>query len=341
LAPAPPEPEDRRVARLLSAAFPERIALARPGGDGRFLLRSGRGARLHPGDPLATAEALAIAAADGQGAEARVQLAVRLEAGLLEELVAEGGRQEQEAHWDGEAERVRCERVLRLGALVLERSPWPEADPGRVLAAMGEGLRQLGLGALPWCPRSRSLQQRLALAHRLLGDPWPDRRWESLERDPAAWLGDALAGLRSRQDLRRLDLITALWGDLAWEQRSQLERWFPERLQVPSGREVRLDYGGADPVLTVKLQEMFGCSRHPSLLEGRIPLTVQLLSPAGRPAAISRDLVSFWRSGYAEVRKELRGRYPKHPWPEDPLLAPPTALTTASLKRSAAADQAN
>ena len=339
LAPAPPEPEDRRVARLLSAAFPERIALARPGGDGRFLLRSGRGARLHPGDPLATAEALAIAAADGQGAEARVQLAVRLEAGLLEELVAEGGRQEQEAHWDGEAERVRCERVLRLGALVLERSPWPEADPGRVLAAMGEGLRQLGLGALPWCPRSRSLQQRLALAHRLLGDPWPDRRWESLERDPAAWLGDALAGLRSRQDLRRLDLITALWGDLAWEQRSQLERWFPERLQVPSGREVQLDYSGADPVLAVKLQEMFGCSRHPSLLEGRIPLTVQLLSPAGRPAAISRDLVSFWRSGYAEVRKELRGRYPKHPWPEAPLLARPTALTTAGLKRSAAAGQ--
>ena len=109
---------------------------------------------------------------------------------------------------------------------------------------------------------------------------------------------------------------------------------------MPSGREVPLDYGGEDPVLAVKLQEMFGCNRHPSLLEGRLPLTLQLLSPAGRPAAISRDLVSFWRSGYAEVRKELRGRYPKHPWPEAPLLAQPTALTTAGLKRSAAADQA-
>jgi ATP-dependent helicase HrpB len=198
---------------------------------------------------------------------------------------------------------------------------------------MAEGLRQLGLAALPWCPRSRSLQQRLGLAHRWLGPPWPDRRLERLEDDPAAWLGERLAGLRSRQDLRQLDLIDALWGELEWAERQQLERWFPETLAVPSGRRVALDYGGEEPVLAVKLQEMFGAAVSPTLLDGRLPVTVQLLSPAGRPAALTRDLAGFWSSGYAEVRRELRGRYPKHPWPEDPRKAVATALTKARLER--------
>jgi ATP-dependent helicase HrpB len=186
---------------------------------------------------------------------------------------------------------------------------------------------------LPWCPRSRSLQQRLGLAHRWLGPPWPDRRLERLEDDPAAWLGERLAGLRSRQDLRQLDLIDALWGELEWAERQQLERWFPETLAVPSGRRVALDYGGEEPVLAVKLQEMFGATVSPTLLDGRLPVTVHLLSPAGRPAAVTRDLAGFWSSGYAEVRRELRGRYPKHPWPEDPRQAVATALTKARLER--------
>ncbi len=333
--PSPAEPEARTAARLVSWAFPERIALAREGHEGRFLLRSGRGARVHGNDPLAGAAALAIALADGQGPEARVQLGVLLDPTLLEELVAQGARQEQEARWDGEAERVRCEGTLRLGALVLARTPWPEAEGEAVLTAMLAGLAQMGLEALPWCPRSRTLQQRLALAHRCLGSPWPERSWSSLERDPAAWLSEALAGMRSRQDLRRLDLMAALWGELDWERRRQLDRWFPEQLRVPSGREIALDYGAEEPVLAVKLQEMFGCMANPTLLEGRIPVTVQLLSPAGRPAAITRDLAGFWSSGYAEVRRELRGRYPKHPWPEDPRQALPTALTKARLKRIA------
>jgi len=219
---------------------------------------------------------------------------------------------------------------------VLARTPWPEAEAEAVLAAMLAGIGQLGLAALPWCPRSRSLQQRLALAHRCLGAPWPNRQWSCLEQDPAAWLSNAMAGMRSRQDLRNLDLIEALWGELDWGCRRQLERWFPEQLRVPSGREIRLDYGAEEPVLAVKLQEMFGCLANPTLLAGRITITVQLLSPAGRPAAITRDLAGFWSSGYAEVRRELRGRYPKHPWPEDPRQALPTALTKAKLKRIAA-----
>ncbi len=325
--------EEAMAARLLGWAYPERIALSRGRGDGRFLMRGGRGAVLHPDDPLADAEALAIAIADGEGAEARVRLAVRLERSDLEELAAAEGQEALEARWDPQAERVRCERSLRLGALVLARTPWPEARGEEVRAAMAEGVRQLGLAALPWCPRSRSLQQRLGLAHHWLGPPWPDRRLECLEDDPAAWLGERLAGLRSRQDLRQLDLIEALWGELDWAERQQLERWFPETLAVPSGRRVALDYGGEEPVLSVKLQEMFGAAVSPTLLDGRLPVTVQLLSPAGRPAALTRDLAGFWSSGYAEVRRELRGRYPKHPWPEDPRQAVATALTKARLKR--------
>ena len=325
--------EETMAARLLGWAYPERIALSRGRGDGRFLMRGGRGAVLHPDDPLADAEGLAIAIADGEGTEARVRLAVRLERADLEELAAAEGQEALEARWDPQAERVRCERSLRLGALVLARTPWPEARGEEVQAAMAEGLRQLGLAALPWCPRSRSLQQRLALAHRWLGPPWPDRRLERLEDDPAAWLGERLAGLRSRPDLRQIDLIEALWGELDWAERQQLERWFPETLAVPSGRRVALDYSGEEPVLAVKLQEMFGAAVSPTLLEGRLPITVQLLSPAGRPAAVTRDLAGFWSSGYAEVRRELRGRYPKHPWPEDPRQAVATALTKARLER--------
>ena len=325
--------EEAMAARLLGWAYPERIALSRGRGDGRFLMRGGRGALLHPDDPLADAEALAIAIADGEGAEARVRLAVRLERADLEELAAAQGQEALEARWDPQAERVRCERSMRLGALVLARTPWPEARGEEVQAAMADGLRQLGLAALPWCPRSRSLQQRLGLAHRWLGPPWPDRRLERLEDDPAAWLGERLAGLRSRQDLRQLDLIEALWGELDWAERQQLERWFPETIAVPSGRRVALDYVGEEPVLAVKLQEMFGATVSPTLLDGRLPVTVQLLSPAGRPAALTRDLAGFWSSGYAEVRRELRGRYPKHPWPEDPRQAVATALTKARLER--------
>ena len=325
--------EEVMAARLLGWAYPERIALSRGRGDGRFLMRGGRGAVLHPDDPLANAEALAIAIADGEGAEARVRLAVRLERADLEELAAAQGQEALEARWDPQAERVRCERSLRLGALVLARTPWPEARGEEVQAAMADGLRQLGLAALPWCPRSRSLQQRLGLAHRWLGPPWPDRRLERLEDDPAAWLGERLAGLRSRQDLRQLNLIEALWGELDWAERQQLERWFPETIAVPSGRRVALDYVGEEPVLAVKLQEMFGATVSPTLLDGRLPIMVQLLSPAGRPAALTRDLAGFWSSGYAEVRRELRGRYPKHPWPEDPRQAVATALTKARLER--------
>ncbi|MCS5694313.1 ATP-dependent helicase HrpB [Cyanobium sp. FGCU-6] len=334
--PAPPEPapEDVITARLLAWAFPERIALSRGQADGRFLLRSGRGARLHPTDPLAGATALAVATVDGEGSDARILLATVLPDAVREELAAAEGHLHGEARWDGASERVRCERLLRLDALVLERTPWSGADPDAVRAALGEGLRQMGLEALPWTHRSRQLQRRLALAHRHLGAPWPDRTLEGLAGNLNAWLGPQLAGLLSRQDLQRLDLEEALWEGLPWELRRQLDAWLPEELAIPSGRRARIDYGEEEGVLAVKLQELFGCPALPPLLEGRVPLTVHLLTPAGRPAAITRDLAGFWTNGYAEVRRELRGRYPRHPWPVDPRTAVATALTQAGLRRS-------
>ena len=321
------------AARLVSWAYPERVALSRGRGDGRFLMRGGRGAQLAAEDPLAQQTALAIASVDGQGADARIHLAVALPTELLEELALAEGERLSQVRWDPSTGRVQGERLLRLGALIVERTPWPDPDGEQTLPAMLEGLRQLGLEALPWDRRSRALQQRLALAHLHLGDPWPDRRPEALERELDSWLGPQLSGLRSRQDLQRLDLESALWGTLPWELRQELDNLLPRSLTVPSGRSVELDYSDGEAVLAVKLQELFGCKGLEPLLAGRLPITVQLLSPAGRPAAITRDLQGFWSSGYAEVRRDLRGRYPRHPWPEDPGAAVATGLTKAALAR--------
>ena len=339
--PAAPQGEDALAAELVSWAYPDRVALARSRGDGRFLMRCGRGAQLAPEDPLAQAPALAVACLDGQGADARVHLALALPLALVEELAAGEGERLCRARWDPRERRVQGERLLRLDALIVERTPWQVPDGEQATAALIEGLRQLGIGALPWNGRSRNLQQRLCLAHQHLGPPWPDRSPAALERELEHWLGPYLQGLRSQQDLQRLDLETALWGDLAWERREELARLLPPSLRVPSGRMVSLLYGDGEAVLAVKLQEMFGCHGLEALLGGRLPITLHLLSPAGRPAAITRDLRGFWRSGYAEVRRELRGRYPRHPWPEDPAEAAPTALSQAALNRRGNAGNPN
>ena len=342
LNPQPPkaEPAPATVAaELVAAAYPERLALARPGRPGRFLLSSGRGAVLHPDDPLVACPALAVAQLDGQGPEARIQLAVPLDPEHLRELAEQPGGQghsQVEARWDGEALRVRCERSLRLGALVLERRPWNDADPDLIRGALLDGLRDLGLEALPWDRPSRQLQQRLTLAHQHLGEPWPDRTPTRLMQELDSWLGPHLDGLRSRDDLQRLPLGEALWGDCPWALRPELERLLPVALPVPSGRQVGLDYSGGPPVLAVKLQELFGARTTPTVLDGRLAVTVHLLTPAGRPAAITQDLAGFWERSYPEVRKELRGRYPRHPWPEDPRQAQATALTKARLQQRGA-----
>jgi ATP-dependent helicase HrpB len=321
------------AAELLAHAYPERVALERTPGSGRYLTRSGRGAALHPSDPLMGSPALAIAAADGRCSDARIQLALPLALSSLTALALSAGEELAQVCWDSQQQRIRAERELRLGALVLERRPWPNAPASVLRTALLHGLAELGIEALPWDSHSRQLQQRLDLAHRELGQPWPNRSLAALEADPESWLGDQLDGLRNRADLQGLNLEEALWNGLAWEARRELEELLPQAIEIPSGRLAKLDYSSGEPVLAVKLQELFGAASTPSVLGGRLSITVQLLSPAGRPAAITQDLAGFWSGAYQEVRKELRGRYPRHPWPEDPANTPATALTNRALQR--------
>jgi ATP-dependent helicase HrpB len=317
--------EAQQAAELIGLAYPEQVALARPEAGGRFLMRNGRGARLHPGDPLAGAEALAIARADTGGSEARILLALPMPRASLERLTQQEGSSVAAVRWDGQEQRVVAVQERRLGALVLSRRTWQDAPLDQVQDALMAGLREHGLDALPWSAGSRQLQQRLCLAHRELGPPWPERSEAALGSDFGAWLGDQLAGRRSLQDLQTLDLQEALWSGIPWDCRRELDRLLPAKVPVPSGRLLAIDYSHTPPVLAVRLQEMFGSARAPALLEGRLAVTLHLLSPAGRPVQITQDLDGFWSGSYRQVRAELRGRYPRHPWPEDPRQALPTS----------------
>lgn len=315
---AGPGVETELAAQLVAAAYPERVALMRAEQPQRFLMRGGRGAVLAPHDPLLGSEALAIAAVDGLAQDARILLAVPLSrAGLRAEAELQG-EWRQQARWDSQASRVRCEETLQLGALILERRAWRSAGGEAVRAAWLEGIQERGLEVLPWSAPSRQLQARLQLAHSHLGPPWLPRDNDTLLRDLDQWLGPHLETLQSLADLQRLNLVDALWGELPWPLRSDLDRLLPSRIALPGGRPATLDYSSGEPVLAVKLQFLFGMVRTPTVLDGQLPVTVHLLTPAGRPAAITQDLAGFWRGSYRDVRRELRGRYPKHAWPEDP-----------------------
>ena len=336
---------DALAGELVAHAYPDWVALLRPGSQERYLTRGGRGAQLHPTDPLRGCEVLAIARTDGAGRDCRIHLAMPLARASLDAWAAQTGLMEELVRWDPQGQRVRAKRQRRLGALVLQCSPWSDPPPELVKRALLEGLGQdnpaggagpQGLQLLPWTPTSRSLQQRLVLAHQHLGDPWPDRSDGVLLGSLESWLGDQLDGISSAAELQRLNLVEALWSGLSWEFRRQLDQLLPEQVPIPSGRLARLDYGSGVPVLAVKLQELFGCNEGPTVLGGRLPVSLQLLSPAGRPAAITSDLASFWRSGYRQVRADLRGRYPRHPWPEDPSTAQATALTKRRLAQGQA-----
>lgn len=334
---------DDAVAGLVAAlAFPERVARAR--GAGSFLMASGTGAELAGAGPgtragdgsgLRDAEWLAVAVADRP--VAAVSARVRLAAVLDEETAcaAAGALHSsgEEVGWSGGD--VVARRVTRLGAIELASRPL--ASPGAELLreAVVSGLRREGLGLLRWPAAAVSLRQRMAFLHRELGAPWPEVSDAALLERVEEWLGTELGRARRRADLERIDAGQALSRLLPWASgdAARFDELAPERIEVPSGSRVRVDYGGEQPVLAVKLQELFGRQTSPRVAGGRVPVLVHLLSPAGRPAAVTADLASFWREGYRSVRAELRGRYPKHPWPEDPSTAEPTRHTTARLKR--------
>ncbi|MFI0348840.1 ATP-dependent helicase HrpB [Actinomadura sp. 9N407] len=312
--------DDVVAGTVVALAFPERVARARPGTG--YLMASGTGAVLAEGSALAAARApwLAVAIADRPtgSASARVRQAVVIDEDAARFAAAPLLAREDEVAWrDG---NVAARRVERLGAIELAAEPLARPDPARVRAALADGLRAEGLAMLTWTPAAVALRERLAFCHRALGEPWPAMDDAALLEHVEQWL----AGARRRGDLRRVDVAGALRGLLPWECAARLDEMAPERIEVPTGSRIRVDYSAEQPVLAVKLQELFGWDAAPRLAGGRVPLVVHLLSPAGRPAAVTADLASFWREGYKSVRAELRGRYPRHPWPEDPAEAVPT-----------------
>jgi ATP-dependent helicase HrpB len=313
-----------RLGEIVALAYPDRIAQARGDTLGQFRLTSGRGAFLPPTDALAKEPFLAVAALDGDPRLARIFMAAPIDRAAIEELFAEQFQETEDIAWDARTESVIATRERRLGALVLDRKPITAPEPRALARAMTDGIRQLGLSALPWTSEARAIQARIGFLRRLDPESWPDVSDATLAADPLSWLGTHLDGIMRRSHLARIDLAAALLDRLDWKQRRDLDRLAPTRLEVPTGRSVPIDYSGEAPVLAVKLQEMFGARTTPTVADGRVPILIHLLSPAGRPVQVTRDLLGFWRNGYAAVRAELRGRYPKHPWPDDPLTAPPT-----------------
>ena len=315
-----------RTGRLLALAYPDRVAqrVGESAQGARYRLREGRSAWLDPGQSLADAPFLAVGALDDRPGGARVFSAAPLPADEIETLFADQLVTEDSVGWNSTAGRVEARQVTRLGAVVLRDGPLQSPPPHLVTAALVEGIRQSELRALPWSNELNRLRDRLGFLHAHLGAPWPDASDDALLATLADWLQPYLAGMTRLSDLGRLDLGMVL-RQLA-PSRADLDRLAPSHVTVPSGSVRPLDYAEADaPVLAVRLQEVFGMQQTPRVLGGTVPVVMHLLSPAQRPVQVTSDLASFWREGYFDVRKDLRGRYPKHHWPEDPLSATPTA----------------
>jgi ATP-dependent helicase HrpB len=293
-------------------------------GEIAFLCEDGAEARVRESDPLAGSEWLAIAHWE-PGATRRVRLAARLDEATLRRDHAARLAKVEEVHWDAQSAAVVAEEQLRLGALVLERKPL-RRDSAAVRAAMIQGIRALGVSALPWSDAARQWQARvLSLRAWRPEDNWPDVSDATLAATLEDWLAPFLDGITRRDHLARLDLAECLAARLDYAQAQALNRLAPTHIEVPTGSRIRLDYQPPQaPVLAVRLQEMFGCVDTPRVAGGRIAVVVHLLSPAQRPLAVTQDLAGFWARTYVEVRKEMKGRYPKHVWPEDPLTAVPT-----------------
>jgi len=329
------------VGLLLALAYPDRIAMQRAPHEPRYQLANGRGARL-PEWELRLRQPFLVAAntdaaqaspgalSPGAGAssgEGLIFLAASVRAETLARHFSGRIRKDEEVRWDTEQQAVVARRIERLGALVLDESPLRAADVELLRAAMLEGIRLLGMAVLPWSDEARALQARVqSMRQWFPEESWPDLTDAALAENLAVWLGPYLDGITRRSHLTKLDMLAILKAQLDWKQAQQLDAEAPTHLEVPSGSRLKLDYQpGESPVLAVKLQEMFGLADTPRIARGRVPVTLQLLSPARRPIQVTQDLKGFWERTYAEVKKELKGRYPKHPWPDDPWNAVPTA----------------
>jgi len=327
--------DDLLMAPLYLAAWPDRIAQHRPGDQDRYLLASGRGALLSKSCLSRPALGVALQVDGGTGAEGLIHQLAAATQEQIRETVPQLVLRQRQVTWDEAAGRVAAAEQERIGAVVLASRQVGVTD-AEALPLLLEQVSRRGLAGLNWSAAARQLQGRVGCAARLLPEEgWPDLSDTWLAGQLADWLGPQLLGVRSWQDIQKVDLQQALQQILGWRLLQALDTVAPTHLQVPSGRKAAVDYTVDEgPVLAVKLQELFGLASSPTVCRGRQALLVHLLSPAGRPVAVTRDLQGFWQRGYPEVRKELRGRYPKHPWPDDPWNAPATHRTRQTLARS-------
>lgn len=312
---------------LLAFAYPDRIASRRPGETLRYRLSNGRGAYFADIEPLSAEAYLVAASLDGEEQEAKIFLAAPVSYETLIGHFPDQIAEQSQIIWDHRSQAVKARREVLFEKAVLKDFPLPQPDPSRIAQALCDGIRQEGIQMLPWTQNLRTWQARVLLMRRLnaAGMEWPDVSDETLIKSLEDWLLPFLPGIVRGEHLRRLDLSGALSAILSWKHQQELDMLAPTHFTVPSGSRIPIDYTASEaPILAVRLQEMFGATETPTIATGKLPLLIHLLSPAGRPVQVTRDLKSFWTHGYYEVKKDLRGRYPKHHWPDDPMMAQAT-----------------
>jgi ATP-dependent helicase HrpB len=316
---------DRPPGVVLALAYPDRIAKSRGAGTGGFLLASGRGGVVDPASSLAREPFLAVAELTGSAAASRIVLAAPIALAEIEMLFSDQIEDVTAVNFDPAAASLRARRTRRLGAMVLSeqaRSVVPDADTASILA---NGIVGLGFEQLPWSKAALQFRNRVGFLRRAEGDEWPDMSNEGLARRSAEWLDPLLTNKTGRSEIDAGELSDAIGHLLPWNLRKRLDGEAPTHFTAPTGSQVPIDYEAEQgPTVSIRVQELFGLKVHPAIAGGRVPLVIELLSPAHRPVQVTRDLPGFWRGSYADVKTEMRGRYPKHPWPDDPLHAPPT-----------------
>ncbi len=307
-------------AEMAALAYPDRIGLRRPGEAPRFVLSGGKGAAMRAGDPLGETRLIVVTDTDGDPREAIIRQALALSEGELRGLYGDRITWRHHCVWSRRHKRIEARAQEVFGALVLRDQPWPRPDAGALVAAACEGLREIGL---PLSPAARRLIARVEML-RAQGVDLPAMNEGALLERLEEWVGPYLGTVRTAEDLRGLDLLPALRAILDWEQTQTLDRMAPAHFVTPLGNRLPIDYSTEAPEVSLRLQELFGLAEHPVIGPARLPLRLVLLSPARRPVQVTTDLPVFWATSYADVRKQMRGEYPKHPWPEDPLSASPT-----------------
>ncbi|VAX14100.1 ATP-dependent helicase HrpB [hydrothermal vent metagenome] len=334
------QPSDPRWAGfLLACAYPDRIARRRKVGGADYQMSNGRAVCLRANDPLQHSKWLVIAGLGGRQGQTtdQIYLAAEFDSELFEDHLSKLVFEDNKVSWNDKQDCLNAEYQRRVGCLVISRKPLQNLPLEQSRPVLLQQIRRKGLRLLPWNDELRNWQLRLMLLRHLdrdaAGDSlWPDVSDENLLATLETWLGPYVDNVRSMKQLAGLDLASILRNLLSWDLQQKLEQLAPARLRVPSGSMIRIDYQERPPVLAVRLQEMFGCTQTPRIANGRVTLKLQLLSPARRPIQVTQDLAGFWNSSYREVKKEMKGRYPKHNWPDDPLSAIPSARTTRKMK---------